>query len=146
MNKIELKLKEAMILLSEIQGVVNSETNNVIFKGFINQNIPLKEKYWLNRLLNSLLKERDLIEKLRNEMIEKLGEKDEKNGNISIPNFIEKENGEKEINPNLLEFQKNYEDLLEETKTFEYKPIEMSLLDTISTEDTYNVLFKLVSE
>lgn len=146
MAKIELKLKDAMILLSELQGVVNSETNNVIFKGFINQNIPLKEKYWLNKLLNSLLKERELIEKLRNEMIEKLGEKNEETGSISIPNFIEKENGLKEINPNLLEFQKNYDELLEEIKSFEYKPIDMSLLDTICTEDTYNILFKLVSE
>lgn len=145
MNTIDLKLGELLSLLSELEGFRVPETGEVIFKGFINHSLPLKEKYWLNKLITSLTSEKQEIEKLRNTLIEKFGEKDE-SGSISIPTLVKNEKGENETNPKFLLFQKEYQDLLNEVKTINYKPISLDILESISTEDTYNFLFKLVED
>lgn len=145
MKTIDLRLGEVLSLLSELEGFRMPDTGEVIFKGFINQTLPLKEKYWLNKLINSLTNEKQEIEKLRNTLIEKFGEKDE-SGSISIPTIITNKKGEQEPNPKFLQFQKEYQELLNETKTIKYKPITIETLESITTEDTYNFLFKLVED
>lgn len=145
MKTIDLRLGESLSLLTELEGFRNPETGDVLIKGFINHNLPLKEKYWLTKLLTSLTNEKTEIEKLRNQLIEKFGEKDDA-GSISIPTVILSKKGEQEPNPKFLQFQKEYQELLNETKTIKYKPISMEVLESISTEDTYNFLFKLVED
>ena len=142
MKTIDLRLDEVLLLLTELEGFRKPDTGEVIYKGFINQSLPLKEKYWLNKLITSLTNERQEIEKLRNQLIEKFGEKDE-NDSIFIPMMVE---GSNEPNPQYLEFQKEYQDLLNETKTISYKPISFDTLESITTEDTYNLLFRLVED
>jgi hypothetical protein len=145
MKTIELKLNELLTLLTELEGFRMPDSGEVIFKGFINHSLSLKEKYWLTKLLTSLTNEKQEIEKLRNQLIEKFGEKDD-TGSISIPTIILNKKGEQEPNPKFLQFQKEYQELLNETKTIKYKPISMEVLESISTEDTYNFLFKLVED
>lgn len=145
MKTIELRLSEMISLLTEIEGFRIPESGEVIFKGFINQALPLKEKYWLTKLVNTLTQEKQEIEKLRNQLIEKFGEKEE-SGSISIPMTITNKKGEQEQNPKFLQFQKEYQELLNEIKSIEYKPITLETLESISTEDNYNLLFRLVEE
>jgi hypothetical protein len=142
MKTIDLRLDEVLLLLVELEGFRKPDTGEVIFKGFINQTLPLKEKYWLNKLINSLTNEKQEIEKLRNQLIEKFGEKD-KSDSIFIPMMVE---GTNEPNPQYLEFQTEYQELLNETKTINYKPISFETLESITTEDTYNLIFKLVED
>ena len=142
MKTIDLRLDEVLLLLVELEGFRKPDTGEVILKGFINQTLPLKEKYWLNKLINSLTNEKQEIEKLRNQLIEKFGEKDESNS-IFIPMMVE---GTNEPNPQYLEFQTEYQELLNETKTINYKPISFETLESITTENTYNLIFKLVED
>jgi hypothetical protein len=142
MKTIDLRLDEVLLLLVELEGFRKPDTGEFVLKGFINQTLPLKEKYWLNKLINSLTNEKQEIEKLRNQLIEKFGEKDE-SGSIFIPIMVE---GTNEPNPQYLEFQTEYQELLNETKTINYKPISFKTLESITTEDTYNLIFKLVED
>jgi len=142
MKTIDLRLDEVLLLLVELEGFRKPDTGEFVLKGFINQTLPLKEKYWLNKLINSLTNEKQEIEKLRNQLIEKFGEKDESNS-IFIPMMVE---GTNEPNPQYLEFQTEYQELLNETKTINYKPISFETLESITTENTYNLIFKLVED
>lgn len=144
MKTIELRLQEVLELQIELEGYTNPQTGENIIRGFINHHLPLKTKFWLNKLIEKIRIEKIEIDKFRNSLIEKYGEKD-KNGNISIPQTIKK--NKKEIpNPKLTEFQNEYSSLLNDTINIEYKPIELDILENITTEDNYNILFKLVSE
>jgi uncharacterized protein YnzC (UPF0291/DUF896 family) len=146
MKTIELKLNELLTLLTELEGFRMPDSGEVIFKGFINHSLSLKDKFWLTKLINNLTQEKQEIEKLRNQLIEKFGEKDNESGSISIPMTITDKKGENIQNPKFLQFQKEYQELLNETKTIEYKPITLETLESISTEDNYLFLFKLVEE
>jgi hypothetical protein len=146
MKTIDLELNEVLSLLSELEGFRVPDTGEVIFKGFINHSLPLKEKYWLNKLINNLTQEKQEIEKLRNQLIEKFGEKEESTGSISIPTIIKNKKGNEEPNPKFLQFQKEYQELLNEKKSIKYKPITLETLESITTEDTYNYLFMLVDD
>lgn len=144
MNTIELRLQEVLELQIELEGFTNPQTGESVIKGFINHSLPLKTKFWLTKLVERVAKEKSEIEKARNSLIEKFGEKDDQ-GNTSIPATIKK--GKKETpNPKLTEFQNEYLALLNDTISIEYKPIELDILENITTEDNYNILFKLVSE
>lgn len=144
MNTIELRLQEVLELQIELEGYTNPQTGEPIIKGFINHSLPLKTKFWLTKLVERVAKEKSEIEKVRNSLIEKFGEKD-KQGNISIPSTIKKGKKE-ETNPKLKEFQNEYMSLLNEVINIEYKPIGIDVLENIVTEDNYNIMFKLVSE
>jgi len=146
MNTIELRLQEVLELQIELEGYVNPQTGETIVKGFINHPLPLKEKYWLNKLANTLNQEKQEIEKLRNQLIEKFGETDESTGSTSIPMVIKNKKGEEEANPQFLQFQSEYQELLNEKKNIKYKPISIETLESITTEDTYNYLFMLVDD
>jgi hypothetical protein len=144
MNTIELRLQEVLELQIELEGYINPQTGETIVKGFINHSLPLTTKFWLTKLTERVGKEKSEIEKMRNSLIEKFGDKDEQ-GNISIPAMVKKGKKE-EPNPKLMEFQREYQNLLNETISIEYKPISLDTLENITTEDNYNILFKLVSE
>ena len=84
MNKIKLKLHEYYALESELNGVVNQRTGEVIFKGLLAEKIKLATKYWVNDLAKKVLAEKVEIEKLKEDLIKKHGEQDEAGG-VSIP-------------------------------------------------------------
>ena len=82
-------------------------------------------------------------------MIKKHGEEDE-NGNISIPRFINIVKNEEEqitsadINPKFVEFEKEFNNLLQEEKTLEHKEFKLADFENIETEGIYTIFFKLV--
>ncbi len=149
MNKIKLKLHEYYALEAELNGVINQRTGEVVLRGLLSEKIKLATKYWVNDLAKKVLAEKVEIEKLKEDLIKKHGEQDE-SGGVSIPvyiNIVKNEEGEitsKEINPKYVEFESDFNALLQEEKEIEYKPFKLEEFDSVESESIYNTFFKLI--
>ena len=149
MEKISLKLFEFYNLDSELNGVVNQQTGEKVSEGLLSEKLKLTTKYWLTELSKKVLAEKTSVESLKEELIKKHGEAD-KNGNIGIQMYIDvvkDEDGnivEGKPNPKFIEFQNDFNTLLQEEKELEYKPINLNELESIESEGNYPTFFKLV--
>ena len=149
MEKISLKLSEFYQLDSELNGVTNQQTGEKLSTGLLNEKIKLTTKYWLTDLSKKVAAEKEAIEKARTELIQKFGEADE-TGNISIPfyiNEIANEEGQvisREINPKMVEFQNEFDTLLNETRDLEHKGFKLDELENVESSDNYQIFFKLI--
>jgi hypothetical protein len=149
MEKISLKLYEFYNLDSELNGFVDPQTGKRKSQGLLNAKLKLTTKYWLTELSKKITIEVVTIEALKDELVKKYGEVDEQN-NISIPmyiNIVKDEEGNVvsgDNNPNFLEFQTEFNTLLQEEKQLEYKPIQLSELENIESNGNYPTFFKLV--
>jgi hypothetical protein len=150
MEKISLKLYEFYDLELELNGVVNQQTGEKISAGLLAEKLKLTDKYWLTELAKKVSAEKAVIESLKEELIKKHGETDE-TGNISIPIYIDivKDEDGKIVsgknNPNFIEFQNEFNALLQEEKELEYKSIQLSALESIESNGNYPTFFKLVT-
>lgn len=151
MEKLTLKLGDHLQLESELNGLVNQNTGEVIYEGFINQNLSIILKYELSVLAETLTAERKRIESLRDELVKKYGDLDEKGG-MMVKMLIETKDDEgnvlsKVINPKYIEFDKEYGVLLNQEKEIEYPEItKEDLKDAGKSKDKYQVLFKLIKK
>ena len=149
MEKINLKLSEFYQLEAELNGVVNQQTGEKLSSGLLNEKVKLTTKYWLSDLVKKVAAEKEAVEKVKNELIQKHGEADE-SGNISIPLYINEQTDEEgkvishEINPKFIEFQNEFNTLLEETRELEHKGFKLEELDAVESSDNYPVFFKLI--
>ena len=149
MEKISLKLFEFYNLDSELNGVVNQQTGEKVSEGLLSEKLKLTTKYWLTELSKKVLAEKTSVESLKEDLIKKHGEADE-NGNIGIQMYIDvvkDEDGnivEGKPNPKFIEFQNDFNTLLQEEKELEYKPVNLSELESIESEGNYPTFFKLV--
>ena len=150
MEKISLKLYEFYNLDSELNGVTNQQTGEKISAGLLAEKLKLTTKYWLTELSKKVAAEKAVVETLKEELIKKHGETDE-SGNISIPmyiNIVKDENDNivsGENNPKFIDFQNEFNELLQEEKELEYKTVKLNELENIESEGNYPVFFKLVS-
>jgi uncharacterized protein (UPF0216 family) len=150
MEKISLKLYEFYNLDSELSGVVNQQNGEKISSGLLAEKLKLTTKYWLTELSKKVAAEKAVVETLKEELIKKHGETDE-TGNISIPmyiNIVKDENDNivsGENNPKFIEFQNEFNELLQEEKELEYKTVKLNELENIESEGNYPVFFKLVT-
>jgi hypothetical protein len=151
MEKITLKLGDILQLESEINGFTNTETGKPVYEGFIRQNLSIMLKYELTELSELLTKERKKVEGLRDELIKKYGEEDEKGG-VLVRMFdeIKDEEGNvvsSKINENYLKFDEEYSKLLNTEKEIEYPEItKEDLKDAGKSNDNYRILFKLIKK
>ena len=149
MEKVTLKLHEFYALDAELNGVVNQQTGEVVAKGLLTEKIKLTTKYWLTDLAKKATAEKEAVEKLKEDLIKKHGEEDEKGG-VSIPmyiNIVTNEEGEttsREINPKFVEFQNAFNTLLQEEKELEYKAFKLEEFENVESDGVYNTFFKLV--
>jgi len=149
MEKVTLKLHEFYSLAAELNGVVNNQTGEVFSKGLLAEKIKLSTKYWLTELTKKVTAEKEAVEKLKEDLIKKYGTEDE-NSNVSIPmyiNIITDESGEvtsRDINPQFVEFQNEFNALLQEEKEIEYKEFKLSDFDNVESDGVYTTFFKLV--
>jgi hypothetical protein len=149
MEKITLKLSEFYQLAAELEGVVNQQTGEKLSNGLLNEKVKLTTKYWLSDLAKKVGAEKEAVEKIKNELIQKHGNADE-TGNISIPLYINEQTDEegkvisREINPKFVEFQNEFNALLEETRDLEHKGFKLEELDSVESADNYPVFFKLI--
>jgi hypothetical protein len=128
---------------------VNQQTGEKVSEGLLSEKLKLTTKYWLTELSKKVLAEKTSVESLKEELIKKHGEAD-KNGNIGIQMYIDvvkDEDGnivEGKPNPKFIEFQNDFNTLLQEEKELEYKPINLNELESIESEGNYPTFFKLV--
>ncbi len=150
MEKLTLKLGDVLQLGHELNGLTNPETGERIYEGFLNQNLSIILKYELTDLGEFLIKERKKIEGLRDELIKKHGT--EINGNVAVKMYLEEKDDEGNvvgnvINPKYLEFDNEYNLLLNQEIEIEYPEISKEdLKDAGKTKDQYRVLFKLIKK
>jgi hypothetical protein len=74
----------------------------------------------------------------------KYGETDE-NGNITLNPSTKQEDGSFVINPNFLEFQNEYSNLLQTLKELEYTPFLLSDVEQLTFEENYPIFNKLIA-
>jgi hypothetical protein len=141
MAQIELSLAEILTLETELNGFVNPQTNKRVTEGFLREKLNLATKYRLSKLADELAKEKQLIEKLKNDLIKEHGEEKE-DGTVTIEMF--EDESKTKLNPKFIEVQQRYIELLDEKKEIEYTPLSISDLENVTTENNYTVLFKLV--
>ena len=150
MEKISLKLYEFYNLDSELNGVTNQQTGEKVSQGLLAEKLKLTTKYWLTELSKKVATEKAGVESLKEDLIKKHGETDE-TGNISIPMYIDivKDEEGKIIdgknNPKFIEFQDEFNALLQEEKELEYKPVNLNELESIESDGNYPTFFKLVT-
>jgi hypothetical protein len=151
MEKITLKLGDVLQLESEINGYINPQDGTEIYKGFTKQNLSIILKYELKELGEVLKAERTKVESLRDELILKYGEQDDKGGTM-VKMYNETKDDEdnvvsRVINPQYVEFDKEYGTLLDQEKEIEYPEITIAdLKEAGKSSDNYIVLFKLVKK
>ena len=149
MEKVSLKLYEFYNLEAELNGVTNQQTGEVTSKGLLAEKIKMTTKYWLNDLVKKVVTEKEACEALKQELIKKHGEADEQ-GNISIPmyiNVVTNEEGQtvsREVNPNFVEFQNEFNGVLNEDKELEHKGFTLEEFENVESEGKYNTFFKLI--
>ena len=150
MEKITLKLHEVYELNLELKGSINQQTGEVIRKGILDEKISISVKYWLDKLSSKLKKEIDVVEKLKEEIIKKLGILDEQ-GNYSIPLRINEKFDDKgeslsyDVNPSFLEYQSEFEKLINQEVDIEFYPINIEDIN-VQSEVYPRILFKLTKQ
>ncbi len=150
MEKITLKIHEVYSLQSELLGSVNRQNGEVIHKGLLNEKLKVATKYYLDKLSETVQKEIEKIEKLKQELIKEKGQEDE-NGGIYIPMRVNEEFNEQgelvnfEVNPVYLEVQEEINKLMLGECEIEYSPIALDDLK-VETEVNPQILFKLIKE
>jgi hypothetical protein len=149
MEKVTLKLQEFYSLESELNGIVNNQTGEVVAKGLLSEKIKLTTKYWLYDLSKKVSTEKESVEKLKEELIKKYGK--EENGRINIPVYINeviddetKELMSREINPDFISFQNDFNSLLQEERELEYHPFKLEEFENVETNGVYTTFFKLI--
>jgi hypothetical protein len=151
MEKITLKLGDVLQLESEINGYTDPQNGEQVFEGFSKQNLSIILKYELSDFSTELKGERSKVENLRDELIKKYGE-DDGNGGILVKMYNEVKDDEgnvtgKVVNPQYLEFDKEYGVLLNQEIEIEYPEItKEDLKDAGKTKDKYQVLFRLIKK
>ena len=147
MEKISLKLHEILTLDAELNGAKNQQTGEETIKGLANEKLSLVVKYHMNELSKKVAVEKQSVETLREELIKKLGTEEDGQVFIKMYDEVKDEEGNivsRSLTENFLEFNKEYDTLLNEVKELEYRPFELSELAPIETEANYDVFFKLI--
>jgi len=149
MEKSSLKLHEYYTLEAELNGLTNQQSGEVISKGLLNEKLKLTTKYWISDLAKKATAEKTAVEAVKEELIKKHGETDD-TGNISIPmyiNIVTDEEGEtvsREVNPKFIEFQNEFNILLQEEKEIEHNAFKLEEFENVESDGNYQVFFKLI--
>ena len=150
MQNTTLQLGQILQLEAEVNGVVNTQTGEVVSKGLLKEVLKFKTKYWLMQLSENLAEEKKRIDAVRESLVKELGEEDE-TGSISLAVYINEvidEEGKvvsREINPKFLEFQDKFNELLIETKEVAHGKFLLEDFEDVESAEVYPVFFKLIS-
>ena len=149
MEKTTLKLGEVLQLGHEINGLTSQETGEIIYEGFLNQNLSIILKYELTDCGEFLTKEKKKIETLRDELVTKYGT--EHNGGMVVKMYTEEKDVEgnvnRVVNPKYIEFDTEYGKLLNQDKEIEFPEItKEDLKGAGKSKDKYQILFKLIKK
>lgn len=141
MAHIKLTLQEIYKLDSELNGFINPSTGETLSLGLLNEKLNLVTKYWLTDLSKHVNVEKIVIEDLKAELVKKYGDKDE-NGNFEIPIWID--DNKSKFNPSYIQFQEEFNTLLQEEKEIEYHEFKLDDFKNIETSNNYTIFYKLI--
>jgi|NOAtaT_7_FD_contig_31_1303170_length_703_multi_4_in_0_out_0_1 hypothetical protein len=149
MEKVTLKLIDFYSLQTEINGAFNQQANQLIIRGIINETTKLTTKMKVAELLNKVNVEVEANNAKRSELVDKHGDKQEDGASVITPfiNVQTNDAGEvvsRENNPKFLEFQQEFQQILQEEKEFEFEPFTKEDLEGLYTEFNYPQFYKLV--
>lgn len=149
--KAKLKVNELYILESELLGVMDEKTKEVLYKGLVSQKLNGTDKYHLLDFVESVVSpNKTNVNKLRDEGIKKFGV-DEGNGKITIPFKVDSDELDTEgnkvevINPKLIEFNNEQQEILEAVKEFDIHEFKVSILN-FEADEVYPVFSKLLKQ
>lgn len=151
MKKQSFKLFELLNLEIELSGFINPETGERIFEGLASQKISATTKYWISTLLETLSNEKKLINATREELIKKYGKEDE-SGNVGIDRLVPSGNKDDDgndimmMNPVMIQFNEEYNQILQQEKSIRIPVIQLSELSEVKTSDHYPLIFKYMIE
>ena len=138
MTHIELSLKEIYKLDSELNGFVNQETGEILSLGLLSENLSLPTKYWLTNLAKRTSSEKSIINQLKEDLIIKYGTK-YKNDNFEIPVWTDET--KINFNPLYIQFQEEFNGLLQEVKEIEYHEFKLEEFNDVKTSDNYIIFY-----
>ena len=141
MAHIQLSLQEIYKLDSELNGFVNQETGEILSLGLLSENLSLPTKYWLTNLAKKTSSEKSIINQLKEDLIVKYGTKD-KNDNFEIPVWTDET--KTNFNPLYVQFQEEFNSLLQEVKEIEYHEFKLEEFNDVKTSDNYIIFYKLI--
>jgi len=136
---MKLTIADCLNLEIEIAGFKN-EQGEILLKGLLNEPLNLKTKYWLNKLLTKLQAEKKHFTESRDSLIRELGEVQE-DGSIAIPML---KDGEQ--NPNIIEFNKQAEELLKQEIEIEINKFQIENFDFESDQNYPTFMSKCIEE
>jgi hypothetical protein len=141
MAHIQLSLQEIYKLDSELNGFANQETGEILSLGLLSENLSLPTKYWLTDLAKKTSSEKLVINQLKEDLIVKYGTKD-KNDNFEIPVWTDET--KTNFNPLYIQFQEEFNGLLQEIKEIEYHEFKLEEFNDVKTSDNYIIFYKLI--
>ena len=150
MQKTSLKLYEYYNLETELNGSVNAQTGEILSTGLLSERLKLTSKYWIYDLSAKVVAEKEAIERIKSELIQKNGSIDDQ-GNFTLPRFINvvrNEAGEfvsGDNNPKYTEFQNDFNVILNEDKEIEHKEFKLEDFENVETNKVYPTFFKLIN-
>jgi len=127
-------MKQTKLTLGEIYTLNLELFGNENNKGLLSQPLPLKVKYWLQRLADKLKSEVATIDEVRNGLIKELGE--EIDGQVQI----------KTDSPNFVKFQEQYVELLKTEKEISHAIFTLEQFENLEAAEYYAVFLKLIDE
>jgi hypothetical protein len=141
MAHIQLSLQEIYKLDSELNGFANQETGEILSLGLLSENLSLPTKYWLTDLAKKTSSEKLVINQLKEDLIVKYGTKD-KNDNFEIPVWTDET--KTNFNPLYVQFQEEFNNLLQEVKEIEYHEFKLEEFNDVKTSGNYIIFYKLI--
>ena len=139
MQTTKLTLSEIYGLESELYGLSNLKSGEMLSKGLLSQNLTLKNRYWLSRVGDTVQAEKKAIDTLRDSLIKELGSVDGK-GNFSLMPMVDEK-----PNPNFIKFQEELSSLLNEEKEISHSVFSLDQFENLEKTEHYPVFFKLLS-
>jgi len=127
-------MKQTKLTLGEIYTLNLELFGNENNKGLLSQPLPLKVKYWLQRLADKLKSEVATIDEIRNGLIKELGT--EENGQVQI----------KIDSPNFVKFQEQYVELLDTEKEITHAIFTLDQFENLEAAEYYAIFLKLIDE
>jgi hypothetical protein len=127
-------MKQTTLTLGEIYTLNLELFGNENNKGLLSQPLPLKVKYWLQRLADKLKSEVATIDEIRNGLIKELGT--EIDGQVQIQTD----------SPNFVKFQEQYVELLETEKEISHAIFTLDQFENLEAAEYYAIFLKLIDE
>ena len=141
MAHIKLTLQEIYKLNTELNGFINPSTGEILSLGLLNEKLSLPTKYWLTDLAKKSSSEKLVIDQLKEDLIAKYGTKDKDN---IFEIIVWTDETKTEFNPSYIQYQQEFNTLLQEVIEIEYHEFKLDNFKNIETSDNYTIFYKLI--